>query len=214
MVIHGHIQNCETRLLAMTPATAETGLFYLSQRKKFDEAAFLLPQYVYQFVRVPVARLGFQYGIHRLQVQSVMPDYGTIHEFLRDLFIKGQLSAECSIVCLIYIERLMEIAHVPMEARTWKPVLLCALLLASKVWQDLSSWNSEFSEIYPQFSLEGEISFPLSSSAHHKPHWTAINKLEALFCKEIEWNLNISSSLYAKYYFALRSLTEKKDFRR
>lgn len=90
----------------------------------------------------------------------------------------------------------MEVAHVPMVSKTWRPCLLCALLLASKVWQDLSSWNSEFAEIYPQFSLE------------------AINKLEAIFCKEIEWNLNISSSVYAKYYFALRSLTEKKDFRR
>lgn len=59
-----------------------------------------------------------------------------------------------------------------------------------------SSWNSEFSQIYPEFTLE------------------AINTLEVLFCKEIRWNLYISSSAYAKYYFALRSLTEKKDFRR
>lgn len=113
----------------------------------------------------------------------------------------------------------MELAHVPLVARTWRPCLLCGLLLASKVWQDLryfvfsmrsscfaasfnflprccSSWNSEFSQIYPEFTLE------------------AINKLEMLFCKEIRWNLYISSSAYAKYYFALRSLTEKKDFRR
>eukprot|EP01039_Chlorochromonas_danica_P003519 gene3519-3855_t len=196
VVIHQHIQTCENRLAMMVPETAETGLFYVSQMKKFDEALYLMPQYVYQFVRVPVARLGFLYGIHKLQASSCTPDYSNIHEFLRDLFIRAQLSAECSIVCLIYIERLMEVAHVPMVSKTWRPCLLCALLLASKVWQDLSSWNSEFAEIYPQFSLE------------------AINKLEAIFCKEIEWNLNISSSVYAKYYFALRSLTEKKDFRR
>lgn len=54
----------------------------------------------------------------------------------------------------------------------------------------------EISQIYPQFSLK------------------SINRLEALFCREIKWNLYISSSLYAKYYFALRSLYEKKDFRR
>ena len=59
-----------------------------------------------------------------------------------------------------------------------------------------SSWNSEIAEIYPQFSLQ------------------AINKLERHFCEEIKWDLYISSSLYAKYYFALRSLAEKKDFRR
>ena len=59
-----------------------------------------------------------------------------------------------------------------------------------------SSWNSEISQIYPQFSLQ------------------SINRLERLFCSVIKWDLYISSSAYAKYYFALRSLTEKKDFRR
>lgn len=118
----------------------------------------------------------------------------------------------------------METAFVPLVGSTWRPVLLCGLLLASKVWQDLrlglismynffiffiyiffsctkksfhnSSWNIEFSQVYPQFTL------------------AAINKLEVTYCKEIKWNLYISSSAYAKYYFALRSLTEKSDFRR
>jgi len=31
--------------------------------------------------------------------------------------------------------------------------------------------------------------------------------------KSVKWDLYISSSLYAKYYFALRSLLEKQDFR-
>ena len=59
-----------------------------------------------------------------------------------------------------------------------------------------SSWNSEVAEIYPQYSLQN------------------INQLESLFCTHIKWDLYISSSLYAKYYFALRSLSEKSDFRR
>jgi hypothetical protein len=42
-----------------------------------------------------------------------------------------------SAVCLIYVERLMEAANVPLVSSTWKPILLCGLLLASKVWQDL-----------------------------------------------------------------------------
>lgn len=90
----------------------------------------------------------------------------------------------------------METANVPIVGKTWRPCLLCGLLLASKVWQDLGSWNSEISQIYPQYSIQ------------------AVNKLEAIFCREISWNLYISSSVYAKYYFALRSLSEKSDFRR
>ncbi|RLO05688.1 hypothetical protein DYB28_004994 [Aphanomyces astaci] len=61
---------------------------------------------------------------------------------------------------------------------------------------DLSSWNVEISNVYPQFPLH------------------SINRLERLFLHYIQWDLYISGSVYAKYYFALRSLTEKKDFRR
>jgi hypothetical protein len=31
----------------------------------------------------------------------------------------------------------MENAHVPLLITTWRPILLCGLLLASKVWQDI-----------------------------------------------------------------------------
>ena len=65
-----------------------------------------------------------------------------------------------------------------------------------QVWQDWSSWNVEISNIYPQYPLH------------------SINRLERLFLHHIQWDLYISGSVYAKYYFALRSLTEKKDFRR
>lgn len=47
-------------------------------------------------------------------------------------------------VCLIYVERLMESAHVPLLASTWKPILLCGLLLASKVM------NSFFLSLSPE----------------------------------------------------------------
>ena len=90
----------------------------------------------------------------------------------------------------------MEKAHVPFDDRTWRPVLLCSMLLASKVWQDCASWNVEFSAVFPQFGLE------------------ALNRLERVFVTQIGWDMYISQSLYAKYYFALRSLNEKQDFRR
>jgi hypothetical protein len=65
-----------------------------------------------------------------------------------------------------------------------------------QVWQDLSSWNVEFSSVYPQFSLK------------------CINRLEHVYLGQVKWDLYISASLYAKYYFALRSLAEGRDFRR
>ena len=90
----------------------------------------------------------------------------------------------------------MEKANVPLLAATWRPILLCSMLLASKVWQDCASWNIEFSVVFPQFSL------------------AAINALERNYVTAVGWDMYISQSLYAKYYFALRSLNEKHDFRR
>jgi hypothetical protein len=69
----------------------------------------------------------------------------------------------------------MEIAKVPLLADTWRPIFLCGLLLASKVWQDLSSWNIEFASVYPQFSLK------------------AIHQLELQFLRMVKWDLYISS---------------------
>jgi hypothetical protein len=43
-----------------------------------------------------------------------IPDLEEIFNFMRTLFQKAALSSECSIVCLIYIERLMEVAQVPL----------------------------------------------------------------------------------------------------
>ena len=195
VVIHQHIEKCEMKLSKQSNLDEKATLE--SQKIEiFSEENFLSPQYVYHFVRQPISRMGFLYGIRQLKKSLKLPTLKEVHTFISDLFVKAHLSAECSIVCLIYVERLMEVANVPLCAKTWRPCVLCGLLLASKVWQDLSSWNIEISQIYPEFSLQ------------------SVNKLERIFCMEIKWDLYISSSAYAKYYFALRSLTEKKDFRR
>jgi Cyclin len=146
-------------------------------------------------VRVPMAITGMACGFKKIKQIYNIPTEAEIYEFAHLLFKAVQLSSECSIVSLIYIERLMETSKVPLLASTWRPIFMCGLLMASKVWQDLSTWNVEFSSVYPQYALEN------------------INKLELQFLRMIKWDLYISSSLYAKYYFALRSLEGKQDFR-
>ncbi|CAK4066983.1 unnamed protein product [Aphanomyces euteiches] len=180
-VLHGH--------------TLLSGLA-LSPDKVFDEEHFVSPQYKYQFIRVPMLHPLTFYKMDKVTCKTHIPSVDEIFRFCKNLFNRAQLSAECTIVCLIYIERLMERANIPLLGSSWKPIVLCGLLLASKVWQDLSSWNVEISNVYPQFPLH------------------SINRLERLFLHYIQWDLYISGSVYAKYYFALRSLTEKKDFRR
>lgn len=195
MIIHQHIVKIERRFEGIDSERSDQGLFTKSMRETFSEENYCTPTYKCTMVRIPMARPGMVYGLRRIKTKPAIPSEEEIYEFAHQLFKAVQLSSECSIVCLIYVERLMEVAKVPLLANTWRPIFMCGLLLASKVWQDLSSWNIEFASVYPQYSLD------------------AINRLELNFLRNVKWDLYISSSLYAKYYFALRSLVEKVDFR-
>ncbi|CAB9519471.1 Cyclin [Seminavis robusta] len=196
MLMRQHIVKIEQRFNSRPVGRGdEEGLFKMSMKEAFSEEKFATCRYKCTVVRVPMARPGMVFGLKKIRPKYEIPTEEEIYEFAHQLFKTVQLSSECSIVCLIYVERLMETAKVPLLASTWRPIFMCGLLLASKVWQDLSSWNIEFASVYPQFSLD------------------AINKLELEFLRRLKWDLYVSSSLYAKYYFALRSLVEKPDFR-
>jgi hypothetical protein len=174
MLIHQHIVKIERRFEG-NGIVGEEGLFRSSMRDAFSEDNFCTPTYRCTMVRIPMARPGMIYGLRKIRAKYEIPSEGEIYEFAHQLFKSVQLSSECSIVCIIYIERLMEIAKVPLLACTWRPIFMCGLLLASKVWQDLSSWNIEFASVYPQYSL------------------AAINRLELTFLRMVKWDLYISS---------------------
>ena len=199
MIIQQHIVKIERRFESKLPSNSRGSrsdkLFMPSMKEAFSEDRFITPTYKCSMVRVPMARAGMVYGLKKVKHTYEIPTEREIYDFAHRLFKTVQLSSECSIVCLIYVERLMEQGKVPLLANTWRPIVMTGLLLASKVWQDLSSWNIEFTNVYPQYSLQ------------------AIHRLEVKFLRIIKWDLYISSSAYAKYYFSLRSLVEKSDFR-
>jgi len=195
IIIQQHIVKIERRFAVGVPGLDNAGLFTPAMREAFAEDNFVTPRYKCNMVNIPMARPGVIYGMRKIRTKYNIPTASDIYEFAHQLFNSVQLSSECSIICLIYVERLMEVAKVPVMANTWRPIFMCGLLLASKVWQDWSSWNIEFASVYPQFTLD------------------SINRLELQFLKMAKWDLYISSSLYAKYYFMLRSLLEKQNFR-
>ena len=172
MIIRQHVVKIEQRF---QNTSTKKSLFRQSMRDLFQEDNFLTPLYKCTMVRVPMARPGVVYAMKKKITKHTIPSETEIYDFAHQLFKSVQLSSECSIVCLIYVERLMESAKVPLMASTWRPIFMCGLLLASKVWQDLSSWNIEFATVYPQYSLD------------------SINKLEVLFLKQIKWDLYIFS---------------------
>jgi hypothetical protein len=160
-----------------------------------DEDLYLKSQWKYAFIHLPRLPLWTPYRMERVIRAPEVPTVERIYSFIRHLFVEAELSSECCVVCLVYVERLMERASVELLAINWRPIVMAGMLLASKVWQDLSSWNIEFARVYPQFSVQ------------------SINRLERNILRLLQWDLFISGAVYAKYYFALRSLNESKNFR-
>jgi hypothetical protein len=125
-----------------------------------------------------------------------MPSLETITEFYRSVFEKSQMEHECIIITLIYVERLVKATKGRLCIRydNWKSIVFACMIMASKVWDDLSMWNVDFSQVLTGFDLQ------------------RINELELAVLDALHYNVKVPASEYAKYYFHLRSMMARLGF--
>ncbi|KJH49833.1 cyclin domain protein [Dictyocaulus viviparus] len=121
------------------------------------------------------------------------PDHRQIYRFVRNLFHSAQLTAECAIITLVYIERLLNYAEMDLCPSNWRRVVLGAIMLASKVWDDQAVWNVDYCQILRDTNVDD------------------MNELERRFLECLDFNIEVPSSVYAKYYFDLRTLALAND---
>jgi len=127
-----------------------------------------------------------------LDIQSI-PTLEAVTDFYRSIFVRSQMEIECIIISLIYVERLIKKTKGALRPQSdnWRSILFSCMVLASKVWDDLSMWNCDFSKIGPcgmTFSLQ------------------RTNELEIALLSALQYRVKVGASEYAKYYFLLRGM--------
>ncbi|XP_023613830.1 cyclin-Y-like protein 1 [Myotis lucifugus] len=116
------------------------------------------------------------------------PDPESIYRFIHPFFISIEVTAGYAISTLVYIERLLTYAEIDICPTNWKRIVFGAIVLAFKYWHDLDISNSIFCQICKGITVKD------------------LSELERQYFYLLQFSLNVSLSVYAKYYFDLRSL--------
>ncbi|XP_064240756.1 uncharacterized protein LOC135278070 isoform X2 [Aotus nancymaae] len=114
------------------------------------------------------------------------PEYKVIFGFVRALSKALRLTAELAIVSLIYVERLVSYVCIDICPTNWRRIVMGAVLIAAKAWNDEAVWNENFDSVAVE----------------------EMNELERQFLKLIDYNIQVPGSIYSKYYFDLCTLAQ------
>jgi len=120
-----------------------------------------------------------------------LPSIDEIYMFINSIFVRARFSPECNIIGLVYINRVIANASIPLHRANWRPLILAALILAQKIWDDKCLATSNFALICPKYSKK-QVKF-----------------FEVKFLELLQYQATVTQSLYAKYYFELRELFEQ-----
>eukprot|EP00522_Entomoneis_paludosa_P012326 CAMPEP_0172454368 /NCGR_PEP_ID=MMETSP1065-20121228/11378_1 /TAXON_ID=265537 /ORGANISM="Amphiprora paludosa, Strain CCMP125" /LENGTH=663 /DNA_ID=CAMNT_0013206687 /DNA_START=167 /DNA_END=2158 /DNA_ORIENTATION=+ len=133
-----------------------------------------------------------------MDVPLAIPSIQEIITFYNEYYLASKMQEDTIIMSLIYLERLIKYTNgtlVP-TPENWRSLLFSCMILASKVWDDFSMWNVDFSDV--SLSMGHKMGLPFSLAR--------INELEVAVLTNLKFNVRVSGSEYAKYYFSIRTM--------
>jgi len=94
-----------------------------------------------------------------------------------------------------YIDQLIHKTGLLITSVNWRRVLLCALMVADKLWEEDIVCNVDYiTDNYPLLTVDD------------------LNAMERKFLSLLDFKLLLKASVYAEYYFALRSISGVECF--
>ena len=132
----------------------------------------------------------------RISEAYATPSLSEILSFYQEFYQRSRMEHDTIIMSLIYVERLVKATNGVLAPcpENWRSILFSCMVLASKVWDDLSMWNVDFSNVSAPSA--GLSSFTLSR----------INQLELALLKALNFDVRVPAGEYAKYYFLIRTM--------
>ena len=131
----------------------------------------------------------FFFYFEKVDYEERHPASEDIMRFIRDVMDKMQLTTECIVISLIYLELVMLTGKIEIRDNNWKPLVFTSILLASKFWEDIIWYNADFVENLEMYSLK------------------SINRMESEFLSLCDYNIYVSAEKYEDYQEQVRAIS-------
>jgi len=120
---------------------------------------------------------------------SKLPEASMVYKFISIIFKVQRFPAEVAILVVAYVERVIAKSGVCLHKTNWRRMVVGAIVIASKIWEEESVWNVDFLSLFPNLSVN------------------ELNTLEWHWLELLQFEVSLKSSEYVKYYFELRALS-------
>jgi len=125
-----------------------------------------------------------------------LPSEDAVFGFVKFIYVYERMDPECVIMCLAYIERLIEYTGVTIDISNWRRVTLASWIVSLKAWEELAVYNLDFLGCF-----DGKVTV------------RDLNFLEMHFLSLIQYNVHMKASDYAKIYFELKNYSKFDEAR-
>jgi hypothetical protein len=124
-------------------------------------------------------------------------DVQDIFSFIKKAFSVAMWSPEVNVIAMVLISRLQGSKSMSLNLNNWDKVILCAMLVAQKIWDDVPLANVDFPTLW---------NTAFHGAEEGKLNLQDINRMEKLFLELLHYDVHVTRATYTQFYFELHSL--------